>query len=69
MARIVDLHDHCRGRLDRYEAELEEGLDEDGRTRLGGLAIREQVETAMYRHVEEALEFWRGDTGRAREEL
>lgn len=67
MTRIVDLRRHCRRRLDRFQCELEGGLDEEGRVRSNGLGIREQVEMAMYQHVEEALELWREDVRRARE--
>ncbi len=67
MARIVDLREHCRRRLDRFQSDLENELDEEGRVRSNGLVIREQVEMAMYQHVEEALELWREDVRRARE--
>jgi hypothetical protein len=65
VARTVDLREHCCRRVARSRAELEEQLYTDGRARSNGLAICEQVEVAMFRHVGETSELWCTDVSRA----
>jgi hypothetical protein len=65
MARQIDLRAHCRRRLDRLQADLEQGLDADGGIRRAGLRAAAEVEAEMYEHVQRALEQWQED-GHAR---
>jgi hypothetical protein len=65
MPRPIDLRGHCRRRLDRFQADLEDGLDADGGIRRTGLRVAAEVEMEMYEHVQRALEQWQED-GRAR---
>ncbi len=67
MAGLVELGDHCRRRLDRFQADLEEGLDPDGCVRRAGLRVGAEVEMAMYEHVTAALEHWHVAADRASE--
>ena len=66
MGSLVDLRIYCRQRLDGFEAELEEGLAEDGRVRRAGLLAWRGMDEAMFEHVQQTLASWQEEASRRR---
>ena len=66
MGCVVDPWMYCRQRLDGFQSELEEELDEDGEVSRRGLLAAQQIDEAMYEHVQQALASWQEEGSRTR---
>ena len=66
VGQVVDLLRYCRRRLDGLQAELEEGLDADGEVQRWGRLAAQQIDEAMYEHVQQTLRSWQEEGSRRR---